>query len=64
MEDAGAQVMDLIFGRWCCQILYVGVTLGVYDVLANGPQNAVSQDGVGPLGATGGKPRERRFWES
>jgi hypothetical protein len=22
------------------------------------------QDGVGPLGATGGKPRERRFWES
>jgi hypothetical protein len=37
MEDAGAQVMDLIFGRWCCQILYVGVTLGVCDVLANGP---------------------------
>ena len=23
-----------------------------------------AQDRVGPLGATGGKPRERRFWES
>jgi hypothetical protein len=64
MEDAGAQVMDLIFGRWRYQILYVGVTLGVCDVLTDGPQSAVSQDGVGPLGVTGGKPRERRFWES
>ena len=25
MEDAGAQVIDLIFGRWRSQILYTGV---------------------------------------
>jgi hypothetical protein len=42
MEDAGAQVIDLIFGRWRSQILYAGVRLGVFDALANGPQSAVS----------------------
>src|SRR5437867_1279191 len=42
MDDAGAQVIDLIFGRWRSQILYTGVKLGVFDVLASGPQNAVS----------------------
>jgi O-methyltransferase domain/Dimerisation domain len=42
MEDAGAQVIDLIFGRWRSQMLYVGVKLGVFDALASGPKNAVS----------------------
>ena len=42
MEDAGAQVIDLIFGRWRSQILYTGVKLGVFDALASGPQSAVS----------------------
>ena len=42
MEDAGAQVIDLIFGRWRSQILYAGVKLGVFDALARGPKNAVS----------------------
>jgi hypothetical protein len=42
MEDAGAQVIDLIFGRWRSQILYMGVKLGVFDALASGPKNAVS----------------------
>jgi O-methyltransferase domain/Dimerisation domain len=42
MEDAGAQVIDLIFGRWRSQILYTGVKLGVFDALASGPTSAVS----------------------
>src|SRR6266568_1910978 len=42
MDDAGAKVIDLIFGRWRSQILYVGVQLGVFDALASGPRSAVS----------------------
>ncbi len=42
MDDAGAKVIDLIFGRWRSQILYAGVKLGVFDALASGPKNAVS----------------------
>jgi O-methyltransferase domain/Dimerisation domain len=41
MEDASAQVIDLIFGRWRSQILYTGVKLGVFDALASGPKSAV-----------------------
>src|SRR5919109_4961305 len=41
MEDVGAKVIDLIFGRWRSQILYTGVKLGVFDALASGPKNAV-----------------------
>ncbi len=40
MEDAGAKVIDLIFGRWRSQILYTGVKLGVFDALASGPSGA------------------------
>jgi O-methyltransferase domain/Dimerisation domain len=40
MNDAGAKVVDLIFGRWRSQILYTGVKLGVFDALASGPKNA------------------------
>jgi O-methyltransferase domain/Dimerisation domain len=42
MDDAGARVIDLIFGRWRSQILYAGVKLGVFDALASGPKSAVS----------------------
>src|SRR6266705_1404910 len=41
MDDAGAKVVDLIFGRWRSQILYTGVKLGVFDALASGPKNTV-----------------------
>ena len=41
MDDTGAKVIDLIFGRWRSQILYTGVKLGVFDALASGPKNAV-----------------------
>jgi hypothetical protein len=41
MNDPGAKVIDLIFGRWRSQILYTGVKLGVFDALAHGPKNAV-----------------------
>ena len=41
MDDTGAKVMDLIFGRWRSQILYAGVKLGVFDALASGSKNAV-----------------------
>ncbi len=41
MDDANAKVLDLIFGRWRSQILYAGVTLGVFDALASGPRSAV-----------------------
>jgi hypothetical protein len=40
MDDAGAQVIALIFGRWRSQILYAGVKLGVFDALASGPRSA------------------------
>jgi hypothetical protein len=42
MEDAGTKVIDLIFGRKRSQMLYVGVTLGVFDALAHGPSSAAS----------------------
>jgi hypothetical protein len=42
MEDASAQVIDLIFGRWRSQILYAGVKLGVFDALVSSPRSAVS----------------------
>jgi O-methyltransferase domain/Dimerisation domain len=41
MDNAGVRVIDLIFGRWRSQILYTGVKLGVFDVLASGPKSAV-----------------------
>lgn len=41
MDNAGAKVVDLIFGRWRSQILYTGVKLGVFDALAGGPASAV-----------------------
>jgi hypothetical protein len=41
MDDAGARVIDLIFGRWRSQILYAGVKLGVFDALVSGPASAV-----------------------
>jgi len=41
MNDPGAKVIDLIFGRWRSQILYTAVKLGVFDALAHGPKNAV-----------------------
>lgn len=40
MSDAHSEVMDLIFGRWRSQILYTGVSLGVFDALATGPKPA------------------------
>jgi hypothetical protein len=42
MENPFGQVVDLIFGRWRSQILYAGVTLGVFDTLASGPRSAAS----------------------
>ncbi len=33
-------VVDIIFGRWKSQITYVGVNLGIFDIL-NSPMNAV-----------------------
>jgi len=42
MDDAGAKVIDLIFGRKRSHMLYVGVTLGVFDALAHGPRSAAS----------------------
>jgi predicted transcriptional regulator len=40
MDNAGAQVIDLIFGRWRSHILYTRVKLGVFDALASVPKNA------------------------
>jgi predicted transcriptional regulator len=42
MENPFGQVVDLIFGRWRSQILYAGVTLGVFETLASGPRSAAS----------------------
>jgi hypothetical protein len=35
--DPQNHVMDLIFGRWRSQVLYTGVSLGVFDVLGEQP---------------------------
>ena len=40
MEDSKEQVLDMIFGRWRSQILYVGVKLGMFDALGDDPKNA------------------------
>ena len=45
MDEAGAKVVDLIFGRWRSQILYTGVKLGLFDALASGPKSADSVAG-------------------
>jgi hypothetical protein len=42
MPDPQSSVMDLIFGRWRSQILYTGVKLGIFDVLADAPKAAVA----------------------
>src|SRR5215510_8826769 len=42
MDNAFVKVVDLIFGRWRSQILYVGVKLGVFDALTSGPRSAAS----------------------
>jgi O-methyltransferase domain/Dimerisation domain len=42
MDDPGAKVVDLIFGRWRSQILYAGVKLGVFEALASGPKTTIS----------------------
>lgn len=42
MTDPQAKVVDMIFGRWRSQILYAGVTLGVFDALKDGPKTAAS----------------------
>ena len=34
------KTLDLIFGRWRSQILYVGVKLGVFDYVTSSPKNA------------------------
>lgn len=39
MNDTKQTVMDIIFGRWCSQILYGGVRLGVFDALSGGPKS-------------------------
>jgi hypothetical protein len=40
MTDPQAQVMDLIFGRWRSQVLYTGVSLGIFDVVGDEPATA------------------------
>src|SRR5262249_48065611 len=52
MDDASAQVVGLIFGRWRSQILHAGVKLGVFDALAQGPRT--SQDAASTLDAGAG----------
>jgi len=34
------KTLDIIFGRWRSQILYVGVKLGVFDYVTSSPKNA------------------------
>lgn len=52
MGDAADKVIDLIYGRWRSQILYVGVELGVFDhVTANASKTAdavAAEIGVDP----------------
>jgi hypothetical protein len=52
MDDASAQVVGLIFGRWRSQILHAGVKLGVFDALAQGRRT--SQDAASTLHADAG----------
>ena len=33
------KTLDIIFGRWRSQILYVGVKLGVFDYITSDPKN-------------------------
>ena len=33
------KTLDIIFGRWRSQILYVGVKLGVFDCITSDPKN-------------------------
>lgn len=40
MSESVDEVMSLIFGRWRSQTLYHGVELGIFEVLANGPETA------------------------
>ena len=35
------KTLDIIFGRWRSQILYVGVKLGVFDCVNSVPKNAL-----------------------
>jgi hypothetical protein len=51
MENAGAQVIDMIFGRWRSQILNAGVKLGVFHALASGPKRAISVASALDVGA-------------
>ena len=39
MSEYG-KTLDIIFGRWRSQILYVGVKLGVFDSITSDPKNA------------------------
>ena len=39
MSEYG-KTLDIIFGRWRSQILYVGVKLGVFDCITSDPKNA------------------------
>lgn len=48
MSDPAETVLDLIFGRWRSQILYVGAELNVFDVLSDG--HRTSDDLAGELG--------------
>ncbi len=34
------KTLDMIFGRWRSQVLYVGVKLGVFDCVTSNPKNA------------------------
>ena len=34
------KTLDIIFGRWRSQILYVGVKLGVFEYVTSTPKNA------------------------
>ena len=40
MNDAEAQVLDLLFGSWRSQLLSAGVQLGVFEALGRGPASA------------------------
>ena len=33
------KTLDIIFGRWRSQILYVGVKLGIFDCITSDPKN-------------------------
>jgi hypothetical protein len=42
MHNVQERVLDLIFGRWRSQILYAGVSLGVFDALGREPEKATT----------------------